>query len=84
VKIPSWAPVAARILLAIGGIYLGVNMLLDGFSGEVLALASGILIAELVGAGLTKNQAQELEAKLEQLLASSPGAAAATPPPKTP
>jgi hypothetical protein len=81
-QIPSWAAPIVRGALAVLGIAVGVRMLADGFSGIVLTISYGILIAELVGAGLSKSQAQELEAEIQQLLAQkgSPSPAPPTPP----
>lgn len=68
VAIPSWVPVAARILAAVVGVIIGVKMWADGYSAVVLALSSTILVAELGGLGLTTSQAQAVTNDLVDLV----------------
>lgn len=64
--IPPWAPPLARLILAILALGIGLSGWSDGWGMALVPIASGIIVAELVGHyGLTQDEANQALALLE-------------------
>lgn len=84
---PSWAPPIFRAILAVALLFIGVSGWADGYGMAVVTIGTALLVAELVGAGLSASQAAQIAAyvaALEAQLAARSGAQAPADPPVPP
>lgn len=69
-NVPSWLPPAARVVLSVLALAIGLSGWADGWGMALVPIASGIIVAELVGHyGVTSEQAAQFTAQLEAFLA---------------
>jgi hypothetical protein len=84
VTLPAGLVVAARVLLAVALIILGLSRFVDGYGMAIVTIGTGLLVAELVGLKLSAPEAEALTAEIVSLLKEYLPPSIAPPPPPPP
>lgn len=82
--LPAGLVVAARVLLAVALIILGLSRFVDGYGMAIVTIGTGLLVAELVGLKLSAPEAEALTAEIVSLLKEYLPPSIAPPPPPPP